>query len=638
MSPSPPRGMKLRSGHVKTVLVDKPRVTKRKAPAPRTPLAAPEQAFISKVSPLTRFMLQYPTPNLTQSLHLACAQRLTLSTKFRWTEKRDRSLLIHLIGLGGAITDEEYARLAALWEGATADDVHARVEFLRAQQILTIRAEETAEAAAEAYPESARADNVDDAANVLDNEALSSPPSSPTSPSSSSSAASGDEDDNDNTVDDNDDNEAQLALKPALKSVRFASPVIATVRTISPKGKHEKTPEKLRKWFPRENAPWEDEMFSTEDASDSASIASSSSRRRKRAAADDDDDLARPAKRPRSSSNISDSDSDNDNDNEEEETEVSYPLSQTARSPRVPRTRAGSSLTASNVRSPYGTPLEMHPRAFKNSAGAWPRPVRAIAAVAEGQEWQDESEDEGETAVIDRDRHFLWRDVPEDFQPKGPEDKYLFPRVHFASGKRLPAATVQPDSGWHEQEDPGCWEYEGEDESEEEDYSVENGDVDDMVVEEAEGLAGGRRESHEWSSLPAQPIYDTVQSALGQQVEGGASAPYYGGQSAGYEYGNPAGGWYPSEAPQEELADDGPAGQRYVYPPPPVDDGGNTPYPGLDRASSARFGRDVVAEHPQQQQQYMEESEEVEERVDDDDDDWSYFNQFDDEFFPPRRP
>ncbi|KAL1640045.1 hypothetical protein SLS58_007312 [Diplodia intermedia] len=632
---SPPRGMKLRSGHVKADLVDKPRVTKRKQPAPRTPLAAPEQAFISKW--LTR-----------------------LHPKFRWTEKRDRSLLIHLIGLGGAITDEEYARLATLWEGATADDVHARVEFLRAQQILTIRAEETAEAAAEAYPESARADNVDHAANVeepvseetssprspspsLDHEALSPPPSSPTSSSSSSSAASDDEDDNNTTVDDNDDNEAQLALKPARKSVRFASPVIATVWTISREPNSRRTRIKPRKWFPRENAPWEDEMFSAEDASDSASTASSSSRRRKRAAADDDDDedLARPAKR-RSSSSISDSDDDddnNDNDNEEEETEVSYPLSHTARSPRVPRTRAGSSLTASNVRSPYGTPLDMSPRAFKNSVVTWPRPVRAMAAVAEGQEWQDESEDEGETAVIAGDKRFLCRDAPEDFQPEDPEEEYYFPRVRFASGDRLPAATVQPDLGWHEPEDQGCWEYEREDsESEEEDYSVEDGDVDDMVVEEAERLAGGRRESHWWSSLPAQPIYDTAQSALGQQAEGGASAPYYGGQFAGYEYGNPAGGWYPSEAPQEELADDGPAGQQYVYPPPPVDDGGNTPYPGLDRASSARFGRDVVAEHPQQQQQYMEESEEVEERVDDDDDDWSYFNQFDDGSFQPGRP
>ncbi|OJD28919.1 uncharacterized protein BKCO1_1030003 [Diplodia corticola] len=632
--------MRLRSGTIKpgdgfaSRRMDKPRVTKRKASAPRTPLAAAEQSLISK--------------------------------KFRWTEKRDRTLLIHLIGLGGAITDEECAKLATLWEGATADDVHARVEFLRAQQILTIRTEETAEAAAEAYPESARADNVDRHANVeesvseetssphspspsLDHGALTPPsPPSPSHPSSSSAISNDEGDDADN----NDDDETRAALKPALKSrgsttavsggksVHFASPVIATVRAIPRLSENSVRDHKRgRRWFPVATAPWEDEMFSAEDASDSASTSSSSSRRRrKRAAADDDDDddnddddLARPAKRRRSTSGISNSDDDDDNDDddddndnvEEEETEVSYPLSQTARSPRVPRTRAGSSLTASNFFHEQPTKKA---RGFRNHLGAWPKPVRAMAAVAEGLEWQEESDDEGETAVIARDDRFQMRDE-------------IFPRLEFASGRRLPAATVEPDLGWEEpaaRDSGGLWELEGEDESEEEGHPVESGDVDDMVVEEAEGLVGG---SEDVFFQPAQPIYDHAQGPWGyQQAEGGVSAPYYGEQFAGDEYGNSAGGWSLSEASQEEPVDDGSAGQQYFYPPPPVDDGGNTPYPILGSASPAwMVGEDEVAERPQQQQ-HVEETEEEEERDADDDDDWSYFNQFSDQSIRPNNP
>ncbi|KAF9631873.1 hypothetical protein BFW01_g2735 [Lasiodiplodia theobromae] len=625
-------GMKLRSGLVKAAddiiapRKDKSRVTKRTPPAPRTPLAAAEQTFVSK---------------------------------FRWTEKRDKTLLIHLIGLGGAITDEEYAKLATLWEGATADDVHARVEFLRAQQILTVRTEETAEAAAEADPESAWADNVDQSANVeepvssetssplssplsLASEAPSPPPpSSPASLSSSSSAASDDEGD-----DDNDDDEAQPALKPALKSrtsttavpggksVRFASPFIATKSTIPRMGKGSYVDDMKRghQWVPVATAQWEEEMFDAEDAAFSAS-ASASPRRRKRSAnaAADDDELARPAKRSRSSSTTTaaadddDSSSSNGSDNPdyEEEEEVPYPLSQTARSPRVPRTRAGSPFTASNIRFADDDPSDF-PRSFPNKYATFPKPARVIAAIAEGEDWQEESEDEGETAVIAGDVSFEMR------------EEYT-PNVRFTTVPHSPPRVV-PDEGWSEpyaKDRGGEWESdEGEGESEEESLA-EFGD-EGAVVEEAEE----EEEEAPWQVFqPAQPLYDQTHGFSGyQQVEGSSDAAFYGDQFMNVNYGA-AGGWY-LEASQEEFVDDGSAGQQYYYPPPPVDDGGNTPYPGLGSAPPASVGEEEVAEHPlqEQQQQYEEEPREEEESDADDVDDWTYFNQFDNGSVSPTNP
>lgn len=538
--------------------------------------------------------------------------------------------------------------MATLWEGATADDVHARVEFLRAQQILTVRTEETAEAAAEADPESAWADNVDQSANVeepvssetssplssplsLASEAPSPPPSSsPASLSSSSSAASDDEGD-----DDNDDDDAQPALKPALKSrtsttavpggksVRFASPFIATKSTIPRmgKGSHVDDQKRGHRWVPVAAAQWEEEMFDAEDAAFSAS-AFSSSRRRKRSAsaATDDDELARPAKRSRSSSTTATADDDDDDsssssdgshnpDNDEEEEEVPYPLSQTARSPRVPRTRAGSPFTASNIMFADDDPSHF-PRSFPNKYATFPKPARAIAAVAEGEDWQEESEDEGETAVIAGDVSFELREG-------------YNPNVRFTTVPPSPPRVI-PDEGWSEpyaKDLGGEWESdEGEGESEEEESLAEIGDA---VVEEAEE----EEEEDPWHGFSGY-----------QQVESNSDAAFYGDQFMNANYGA-AGGWYP-EASQEEFVDDGSAGQQYYYPPPPIDDGGNTPYPGLGSAPPASVGEEEVAEHPlqEQQQQYEEEPREEEESDADDVDDWTYFNQFDNGSVSPTNP
>ncbi|GME45779.1 hypothetical protein BKCO1_1030003 [Neofusicoccum parvum] len=391
-----PATRQLRSGATySTYTQDKSRVAKRKSPAPKAPLATLER---------------------------------TSARKFRWTEKRDRALLIHLIGLGDIMSDNEYTKLAMLWDGATADDVHARVEFLRAQQVLTIRTEEPDATAAATLMVAVDAihasitDNTEHAANEDDiasdcSSPLSSPPSSlhsptptPSPPPSSNPTSSASEEDEDN--DDVEPAKPAPQLKSALKSrtttgpgktVRFPA-VIATVRACSPRPNHHLNKkrdflwptERPRGWVPTANAKWEDEMFDADDDDDASTTATEDNHPE---ASPSPQAPSLPSKRTHD-----DFSADSPPSPSDDTVPRGRPAKRLHASPSRPvsRTHSHSRLTASH-RYRASTPTAS-PRRFNNYLPAFPRPVKAMAAVCASAAWLDESDDEGETRRLQRRR------------------------------------------------------------------------------------------------------------------------------------------------------------------------------------------------------------------------------------------
>lgn len=344
--------------------------------------------------------------------------------------------MIHLIGLGGTITTEEYEKLATLWEGATADEVSTRVEYLRAQQILNVRAAPKVEQP-NADENCDPAETIDDSDETVENKAgenaleidaipsspLSTPPSSPQlkTPSPPPFLST-----NTNTT---------APPTPARKTVHFA-PTIATVRTIRPRYSSDQKPweaHRQRHWVPVPTSPWEKAMFAAEG--------------RKRGREDDDSSSSRPTKRPRN------------------EDEVPHPLAHTARSPAVPRVKPGSDVTASH-RWRQCTPTRDARRAFVNTRAAWPEPVLARAAVAEGAEWLDE--DGGEEVQWIEERGLKrWQ------RTQGLGDERVPARVGFLGGRVDWGEMVreaEADERWFEEGEEGeerdrggvwAWEDEG---------------------------------------------------------------------------------------------------------------------------------------------------------------------------------